>query len=93
MKVFVFFRKGKTSSEPRQSTSRAKDKSAKTDYGSWGPIYKNKQNFIDMHNCWKEYTSIPQRIRCVGWKLTGFCDSSSLKYSERRIKKNTHKLW
>lgn len=20
-------------------------------YGSWGPIYKNKQNFIDMHIC------------------------------------------
>lgn len=20
-------------------------------YGSWGPIYKNKQNFIDMHTC------------------------------------------
>lgn len=20
-------------------------------YGAWGPVYKNKQNFIDMHIC------------------------------------------
>ncbi|KZC13086.1 hypothetical protein WN55_05491 [Dufourea novaeangliae] len=23
----------------------------KNKYGSWGPVYKSKQNFIDMHLC------------------------------------------
>ncbi|PSN38344.1 hypothetical protein C0J52_12693 [Blattella germanica] len=23
----------------------------KSQYGSWGPVYKNKQNFINMHIC------------------------------------------
>lgn len=30
----------------QQSTNKSEK------YGSWGPVYKNKQNFIDMHICW-----------------------------------------
>lgn len=30
----------------QQQSSRKDDK-----YGSWGPIFKNKENFIDMHIC------------------------------------------
>jgi len=30
----------------QQQSSRKDDK-----YGSWGPIFKNKENFIDMHTC------------------------------------------
>lgn len=21
-------------------------------YGSWGPVYKNKEHFVNMHICW-----------------------------------------
>ncbi|XP_024892248.1 probable serine/threonine-protein kinase dyrk1 [Temnothorax curvispinosus] len=30
----------------QQQSSRKDDK-----YGSWGPIFKNKENFVDMHTC------------------------------------------
>lgn len=30
----------------RQQQSRKDDK-----YGSWGPIFKNKENFVNMHTC------------------------------------------
>lgn len=30
----------------QQQSSRKDDK-----YGSWGPIFKNKDNFVDMHTC------------------------------------------
>ncbi|XP_017792916.1 PREDICTED: myb-like protein M [Habropoda laboriosa] len=32
--------------QQQQQSTNKKDK-----YGSWGPVYKNKQNFIDMHIC------------------------------------------
>ncbi|CAK9795135.1 hypothetical protein ANTPLA_LOCUS251 [Anthophora plagiata] len=32
--------------QSQQQSTNKKDK-----YGSWGPVYKNKQNFIDMHIC------------------------------------------
>lgn len=31
----------------RQQESSRKDEK----YGSWGPIFKNKENFVDMHTC------------------------------------------
>ncbi|OAD52077.1 hypothetical protein WN48_03032, partial [Eufriesea mexicana] len=33
----------------QQTQQQAPNKNDK--YGSWGPVYKNKQNFIDMHIC------------------------------------------
>ncbi|KAH0953875.1 hypothetical protein HN011_000567 [Eciton burchellii] len=32
--------------QQQQQPPRKNDK-----YGSWGPIFKNKENFIDMHIC------------------------------------------
>jgi len=36
--------------QQQQQSSRKDDK-----YGSWGPIFKNKENFIDMHTCWSGF--------------------------------------
>lgn len=32
--------------QQQQQSSRKDDK-----YGSWGPIFKNKENFVNMHTC------------------------------------------
>lgn len=37
------------SSAHQQRPQQSQNKNDK--YGSWGPVYKNKQNFIDMHIC------------------------------------------
>jgi hypothetical protein len=35
------------------ATAKAKDaqQQGPSKHGSWGPVFKNKQNFIDMHLC------------------------------------------
>lgn len=41
---------GPVSSGDQQSQGGSTKKNDK--YGAWGPIYKNKQHFVDMHICW-----------------------------------------
>lgn len=38
-----------SSAEQQQQQQQASKKNDK--YGSWGPIFKNKDNFVDMHIC------------------------------------------
>ena len=33
------------------SGAAAKSKNTNQNYGAWGPIYKNKEHFKNMHNC------------------------------------------
>nr|CAD7265100.1 unnamed protein product [Timema shepardi]CAD7575172.1 unnamed protein product [Timema californicum] len=35
--------------EQARKDAAKKEKDSK--YGSWGPVYKNRQNFVDMHLC------------------------------------------
>lgn len=44
---------GHISSVSGQRTQYQHDSYGKSDkkYGAWGPIYKNKDNFVDMHIC------------------------------------------
>ncbi|CAL7938570.1 unnamed protein product [Xylocopa violacea] len=42
---------GHASSEHRQQSQQQQSANKNDKYGSWGPIYKNKQNFVDMHVC------------------------------------------
>lgn len=57
IETFVFFaenrkdKSGRTSQTYQQAQQQSPPKNDK--YGSWGPVYKNKQNFIDMHICWR----------------------------------------
>ncbi|GBP34792.1 hypothetical protein EVAR_21856_1 [Eumeta japonica] len=40
--------------KPAMSTNLAqpqKPQKEKKDYGAWGPIFKDKQSFVDMHLC------------------------------------------
>lgn len=41
--------KSSTTQRPQQQTQSSQAKDVKN--GAWGPIYKNKQNFINMHIC------------------------------------------
>lgn len=36
---------------PSPTTNSVKKQEAKKDYGSWGPVFKDKKNFTDMHLC------------------------------------------
>ncbi|CAD1474566.1 unnamed protein product, partial [Heterotrigona itama] len=43
--------KDKSTSSGYQQQSQRQPTNKSDKYGSWGPVYKNKQNFIDMHIC------------------------------------------
>lgn len=53
MKIYcyIYCRKDKHISDQKYQSSVRTDTGKNTKYGAWGPIYKNKQNFINMHNC------------------------------------------
>lgn len=44
-------RKNKNASSAHQQQRPQQSENKNDKYGSWGPVYKNKQNFIDMHIC------------------------------------------
>lgn len=44
-------KKDKSTSSGYQQQSQRQPTNKNDKYGSWGPVYKNKQNFIDMHIC------------------------------------------
>ena len=49
---FEGVKKDKNASSGHQQQQSQQQSANKNDkYGSWGPVYKNKQNFIDMHIC------------------------------------------
>lgn len=37
--------------EERKSADRSSVNKTDSKYGSWGPVFKNKENFVNMHLC------------------------------------------
>jgi hypothetical protein len=41
----------KAQEEKRTQEERKIQESKKAQYGAWGPVFKNKKNFVNMHIC------------------------------------------
>lgn len=37
--------------QKREDEKKSQDKSKTNSYGAWGPVFKNRDNFVNMHVC------------------------------------------
>jgi hypothetical protein len=50
--IVLFFRKAGFDALQKKTQEEQKAQEHKNaQYGAWGPLYKNKQNFVNMHSC------------------------------------------
>jgi hypothetical protein len=50
--IVLFFRKAGFDAIQKKTQDEQKTQDRKkTQHGAWGPVYKNKQHFVNMHIC------------------------------------------